>query len=285
MTVPTFVIAGTQKAATTWLYECLVEHPNVSLSRTKELHFFCDENKCPKSSWPKGHDWYFGNFPGTRVGASVIGEASVDYMYYEVSPKRLFDVNPDMKVIFILRDPIDRAYSAYWMRRRARTDYPGFGEFIDAESDLVRRGFYYEQIQRYRQYFPDNQLKVMIYEEIDTPPRAFLEEVFSFLEIEQKFWPASAGQLIGETKLMNPSVSALFYRYGAKILRIRLALAGWRLFKRVSGYKRKVERGGGGSKYPSMNADDRRKLNGLFQKETSRLYEFLGRRIAAWSIE
>ena len=283
VTLPTFVIAGTQKAATTWLYECLVEHPQVSMSRTKELHFFCDADQCPKSTWTRGVDWYRTNFPGTRPDASVVGEASVDYMYYECAPERIHGLNPEMKVIFILRDPIDRAYSAYWMRRRARPSYPPFSEFVNSDSDVVRRGFYFEQIQRYRQYFPDDQLKVLIYEDIDGSAKSFLRDVFEFLEVDAAFSPDSALQLIGETKAMRPTLSTFFYRYGAKVLRLRPALTAWRLFKKLTGCKRKTA--SSGPKYPPMGPSDRERLDFLFRDETDRLYQFLGRRISTWSID
>lgn len=277
-----FVVAGTQKSATTWLYECLNEHPQVCVPRIKELHFFCPEEHCPKSRWPRGMAWYREQFSPTQ-DFRARGELSVDYMYYtDVAPK-LAGLNPGLKVIFILRDPVDRAYSAYWMGRRNAVDYPEFAEFLHPESDFVARGFYHRQIERYREFFPDSQILILVYEDIARDPQAFLARVFSFLGVDAAFAPPAASQIIGETKSMSPRLSKLFYRYAAKVLRFPPALWGWRMFKRITGIKRADRRSDNGPKYAPMTAEERRQLCVLYEEENEKLFALIDRRLTVWS--
>jgi hypothetical protein len=276
---PSFVVAGTQKAATTWLYECLNEHPAVHVSSIKELHYFCDPSSCPKSRQAKGLEWYRDQFEGPPQ-YTTWGELSIDYMFYPEIAQKLYDINPEMKILFILRDPVERAYSAYWMHRRNHLDYPPFSDFVDREYDLVARGFYHDQIQKYREVFPDNQILMLIYEDIAKDPHAFTSRVFNFLGVDGDFNAKSALQLIAETKQLNPYLSRGLYRYAARVLRFPPALWIWRLFKRLTGIKRR--RAGADSKYPKMPNADRDRLAETYHDSNEKLFELLGRRISEW---
>lgn len=105
--LPNFLIVGAARAGTTSLYYYLKQHPDVFMSPKKEIDFF-DVDK----NFEKGLDWYERYFEG-YTGQKAIGEASPLYMYLEKVPKRIAKVIPDVKLIFILRNPVDRAYSHY----------------------------------------------------------------------------------------------------------------------------------------------------------------------------
>lgn len=279
-----FVVAGTQKSATTWLYECLNEHPQVWVPRIKELHFFCPEGVCPKSRRAQGLDWYREQFQ-YEDRYEVRGELSVDYMYFPGIAEELASLNPELKVIFILRDPVDRAYSAYWMGRRNMVDYPPFADFLRPDSDVVARGFYHQQIERYRALFPDRQILILIYEDIARDPQAFIARVFRFLEVDEGIVPSAVTQVIGETKAMSPRFSRLFYRYAAKALKIPFVLWGWRVFKRVTGIKRAKSGEERASKYVPMQASERESLARIYSEENEKLFALIDRRIATWTSE
>jgi hypothetical protein len=278
---PSFVVAGTQKAATTWLYECLNEHGEVHVPAIKELHFFCDIKHCPKSRYGKGMDWYLGQF---EAGAECTarGELSIDYMFYPEIARKLHAINPEMKILFILRDPIDRAYSAYWMHRRNHVDYPPFSDFLRRDSDIMARGLYYDQIQEFRKVFSDEQILTLVYEDIAKDPYAFTAKVFEFLGVEPSFRPKSALQLIAETKQLNPYLRLFVYRYAARILRFPPALWTWRLVKRVTGVKRSPSGAESGPKYPKMPEADKARLAEMFNDENEKLFDLIGRRIPEW---
>ncbi len=281
MPAPSFVVAGTQKAATTWLYECVNEHPAAHVSTIKEVHFFCDPARCDKSRRAQGLEWYLGQFE-SEPQCTTRGEFSIDYMFYPEIAGKLHELNPDMKIIFILRDPMDRAYSAYWMHRRNHLDYPPFSNFIGRDDDLVARGLYYDQIQNFRKFFSDDQMLILIYEDIAKDPYAFTSRVFEFLGIDQDFRPKSAVQLIAETKQLNPYLSKILYRYAARILRFPSALWMWRLVKRLTGVKRRRLGGDAKPKYPQLSDADRQCLAGIYRAENEKLFDLIGRRVVEW---
>tara|TARA_R110002167_G_scaffold30754_1_gene101588 strand:+ start:122 stop:997 length:876 start_codon:yes stop_codon:yes gene_type:complete len=283
--LPSFVVAGTQKAATTWLYECLKEHPQVHVPEIKELHFFCDPRDCGKSRRERGEDWYRAQF-AAPPGCLEAGELSIDYMYYRQIPEQLAAMNPDLKVLFILRDPVERAYSAYWMSRRNHVDYPPFNAFVRSDSEFVSRGLYWRQIERYRRCFPAEQIKVMIYEAIPEDPGAFLAEVFAFLGVDPAVRPPSMHQRIAATRAMNPAASSVYYGAASRVLRLPPVLWGWRRFKRLSGLRQARPRGVGATRpaprYAPMCPEERQLLKGLYREETERLFDMLGRRVEQW---
>ena len=287
MTLPTFVVAGTQKAATTWLYECLNEHPEVFVPTTKELHHFCEAADCRLSTRAQGDAYYLGQFDGAGPQHRAVGELTIDYMYFPYIAADLQRINPAMKVIFILREPVERAYSAYWMVRRGRIEFAPFEDFLNPDNHIVGRGFYYRQIENFRRLFPDSQLKILIYEDIQRNPQAFVAEVFRFLGVDDRFVPPSLRQQIGETRVMSPRMSTLFYRRLSPLLQVPPVLAAWRLFKRVTGYKRAkpsaASSGGIQHHYPPLPADQRRRLENLYRDDTERLFGLIGRRVGDWT--
>ncbi len=282
MASPTFVVAGTQKAATTWLYECFNEHPEIFVPQTKELHFFCDPDDCRKSRYGQGLDWYRSLFPEDG-GYRVAGELSIDYMYYSYVCKRLHEINPDMKIIIALRDPVERAYSAYWMGRRHNPEMPEFAAFLSSDSEYVARGFYHRQIQRYLDLFPAQNIKIMIYEDLLKDPVRYLVEIFDFLEVGNQFRPPSLNQRIAETKALPPTLGRIFYKRLSPLLKRPLILRAWRLTKRLTGLKRqKPAAAGTANKYPAMSEQDRQWLRHAYRQENAKLFEMLGREILEW---
>jgi len=110
--VPIFLIIGTQKAGSTALHSYLSRHPSIRPATTKEIHFFSSD-----SLYSKGLDYYHSKFPLTNDGSLFI-DASPSYLANNVAYKRIYEYNPEIKMIALLRDPVDRAYSAWNMYRR-----------------------------------------------------------------------------------------------------------------------------------------------------------------------
>src|SRR5215212_6336788 len=118
--LPDFVLIGTQKGGISFFYRLLSNHPLVRPAATKELHFF-DRNKV----FDRGEDWYRRCFPeSARVGGqrTVTGESSPSYLFSAQVPARMAEVIPDAKLVALLRNPIDRAYSHYQMQVRRGTE-------------------------------------------------------------------------------------------------------------------------------------------------------------------
>jgi len=201
--LPDFLIIGTEKGGTTFLYWALSQHPYVAPSTQKELHFF-DSPKWLK----KGTGWYQAQFPAPmrKDGKKVItGEASPYYLFHPQAPHRASITVPDTKLIALLRNPVDRAYSAYHHRVRNGEEDLSFEEALEAELErtsgeleklisdgsyrsrpyakytYLLRGIYVEQLKRWHEHFDPEQLLVLRSEDLFTNPVEGVRRVQEFL--------------------------------------------------------------------------------------------------------
>jgi hypothetical protein len=191
-----FVIAGVQKAGTSALEKYLREHPQLCFPDIKELHFFDDERAFATAQ--PDYQSYHAHFH-TRPDHLLLGEATPIYAYWHDAPRRIWQYNPAMKLIVVLRNPIDRAYSHWNMERQRGKESLSFGEAIRREADRCRaalplqhriysyvdRGFYVEQLRRLQRFFPPAQLLVLRQEALRHDPAGSLAEVCRFLEIAE----------------------------------------------------------------------------------------------------
>ena len=140
-----FLIVGTQKGGTTALCKFLSKHPNISIPPKKEVHFF-DNDGLFQSSTPD-YDIYHRNFNQIDEGA-IFGEGTPIYMYWKPATKRIYNYNPNMKLIFILRNPVERAYSSYQMIYNMKKETMSFSDAIRSEKERLKK-FYPKQHQHY----------------------------------------------------------------------------------------------------------------------------------------
>jgi len=179
-TRPAFMIIGAQKAGTSALFSILKQHELIKVPSRKELHYFDVDRKYNHG----GHAGYDIHFPlPYQMGSKDITfEATPDYLYYPEAPQRLAKYRQDLKMIVILREPADRALSAWSMYHhhfgpRDKVDLwdqRDFGEAIAAEMktldkqegdwlirSYVRKGIYHEQLERFFKYFNREQLLIL----------------------------------------------------------------------------------------------------------------------------
>lgn len=191
---PSFIHAGAQKCATTWWYNCMKEHPQIFLGSKNTIRYF--EKPCyDQHDW----GWYLGHFKGAREGQQI-GEARVEYIYNIESPGLIRKHLPDCKLIFQLRDPVDRAVSAcrYNLRRGNIPDEPlvqalrnavhassgGAAGANGVQPRIIRMGFYAEQLERYFGCFPMRQILILLYDDIQRDPLSCIQASQRFLGIE-----------------------------------------------------------------------------------------------------
>jgi hypothetical protein len=162
-----FLIAGVQKGGTTALDTYLRQHPQICMANSKEIHFFDDENIF--SQGKPDYSLYHACF-NKAAGHVVSGEATPIYAYWHDSPRRIWEYNSEMKIILILRNPIERAFSHWNMERHRNAEALSFWDAIQGESLRCRdalplqhrvysytdRGFYTEQVRRIWRYFLQN---------------------------------------------------------------------------------------------------------------------------------
>lgn len=189
-----FIVGGTQKGGTTALDYYLRRHPQIGMADRKELHFFDNERIFSKSKVRYSEYEKKFNFKSQK---KIYGEATPIYFYWEPCCKRIWEYNPEIKLIFILRNPISRAFSHWNMEFDRNYDSETFSNAIVNESERVKeslplqhrvysyidRGLYFEQIKRYKSYFPDKQLLFIKYEEFKTEQEKTLFDIFKFLGV------------------------------------------------------------------------------------------------------
>ena len=172
---PDFLIIGARKSGTTWLYDLLKSHSEISMAQDrKEVHFF-------DRYYERGMDWYQSKFLSTDN--KIIGEATPDYLSDSKAPGRIKEVLPEVKLICMLRNPIDRAYSSYKYLVQEKNYQESFQAAVSEEKEILEGGLYYKQLKNYLDYFAKDNLKIFIFEEVLSAKEEKLQEVCDFLAV------------------------------------------------------------------------------------------------------
>lgn len=184
--LPTFFIVGAQKAGTTTLHAWLNREPQVCLPLVKETHYFCD------NWYYRGIEWYRRQFT-CRPSATIIGEIDPEYMFFPEVPHRIAALMANPRLVFVLRDPLARAYSSYLMAVRRGYERLSFTDALAAEEERLRtdtnrfaftnhsyiaRGLYANQIRRYQEIMPGAPKLYMKFENLFSPytgPKLYME--------------------------------------------------------------------------------------------------------------
>ena len=245
--LPDFLIIGAVRSGTTSLYYDICQHPSVKKAAYDEIGFFDD-------NYHLGEDWYRSLFPTKKkmrevkqnTGNAITGEDTPFYIWNEIACKRIAEVLPNVKLIAILRNPVDRAYSNYFLGVRHSNETKNFDhaimkdiEFLDSKIKMefknsdykksyVAKGFYAKQLKKWFEHFEKKQIFITTTEELDNNPNIVLEQIFKFLE------------------LPNYSI------------------------KEIKRHKK--------SKYPKMNENVRKKLLNYFEPYNEELFELINQR-------
>ena len=197
---PDFVIIGTQRGGTTSLHAYLSAHPQVETPATKELHFITD-------CYERGLDWYLGQFPAELPPDTITGEATPYALFHPLAPRRVREIAPGARLIALLRNPIDRAYSHYLLERSRGDETLEFAAALDAElerldgeearlardpayasaphkhASYVARGDYARQLERWLGVVPREQILVIRSEDLYERSAETFAQVAQFLGI------------------------------------------------------------------------------------------------------
>jgi hypothetical protein len=246
-TMPDFVIIGAQKCGTTFLYHLLGQHPYVALGAKKEVHYFDHHFS------NKGSGWYRSHFPSPMWKGgrrSITGESTPYYLFHPHAAWRMARVVPGARLIVLLRNPVDRAYSHYHQEARRGYELLTFEEAIEAEEARLRgerdrmladghyasfnhqyfsyltRGLYVDQLTEWSRFYDDEQMLVLKSEDLFAQPSDALGSVLDFLGLPG-YEPAD----------LDPCLEG---------------------------------------HYPPMDPATRRRLEDFFEPHNQRLYEYLG---------
>jgi len=205
--LPNFIIAGAAKAGTTSLWYYLEEHPKICMASIKEPCFFstavgCASNpdgKSPRTSgqYSRGITWYESLYQNCN-GAIAVGEASTQYMSEPESPELIKKFIPNAKIIFLLRDPVERIYSHYLHERHRGWDVIKFEEMVKQQHPAFLTYKYVSSYQlhlkKYEEVFPHKQLMVYLNDDMQKKPKSFIQQLYSELGVNPDFTPSNLGR-------------------------------------------------------------------------------------------
>ena len=195
--LPDFLVLGTQKGGTTTLQRLLNQHPGVFLAPGKEVHYF-------SKHWEQSPAWYASHFRDARPGQRR-GDITPFYLFHPQAPQRIHSLLPGAQLIVLLRDPVERALSQYFHSVRLGFEPLSLAEGLAAEPErlateaplhlqehsYVSRSRYLEQLDRYSDLFPDQQLLVLKSEAFFAEPETTWKRIESFLGLSAATCPAS----------------------------------------------------------------------------------------------
>jgi len=188
---PNFLVIGAMKSGTTSIYKLLGNHPEINICLIKEPRFFNLEVD-GQGSWELGLDWYRNLY---YPAAGLTGEVSTsytDFPEHQGVPQRIHSINAEARIVYVLRNPVDRALSHYCHRvimgREERLIHRAMGKGINR---YITQGMYFLQLQQYMQLFPMKQICVLMAENMWKNPDATKKHLARFLEIGD--FPVSSG--------------------------------------------------------------------------------------------
>jgi len=186
------------------MFTCLKEHPEVFVAEPKELHFF-NEN------FQKGRGWYEDHFKASG-GRKAIGEITPNYLESEVAIPRMAELLPNARLIVVLREPLQRAFSAYKLLYDSLYRGKSFVDVCKQPNHIIQSGLYARQMDRVYKHYKKDQVKVFLYDDIQHDAVRMLSELFCFLQVDDKFKPKSVDHIYNSVAF--PKTQSLFKRAG-----------------------------------------------------------------------
>lgn len=288
MIMPNFLILGTPKAGTTSIYNYLNQHPQIYLPSFKEPHFFSYEGE-KKPQWGiKSLEAYSLLFDGV-TRETAIGEASTWYLYSHTAAKQIRDRLPKAKLIAILRNPMERAYSSWAFRVQCGWEsIANFEQAIQAEASrrsnnwewdfhYLQAGFYYKQIKRYYDLFPKEQVRVYLYEDLKANPTGLLQIIYQFLNVDDTFTPDISIKH-NTTSLPRFDFLNLFLTQKSKTKDFFKTLLPYRFRQTLASQLRQENQ----VKISPLTLDLRQQLLSLYREDIFKLEDLLNQDLSKW---
>jgi hypothetical protein len=280
--LPTFLVIGAMKSGTTSLYRYLQAHPDVYMSEQKELNYFTEGQ-----NWENGVAWYEAQFAGAG-NVSAIGEASTNYTKFPQFPgvpERIAELLPDARLIYIMRNPIERVRSAYLHAVIKGNESRPIERAIHESPQYVDTSRYAMQIDRYLEHFPREQLLILTADDLQGRREQTMQQVFRFIGVDDRW--------------QNPNLNREYHQTAEKARRPRPVVTAAR---RLPGYKALIT--ASRRRYPDLwrrsrevmtrtileedvgeiSADARAQLEDMVRDDVRRLRLYLGDDFDGWGI-
>jgi len=287
-----FLIIGAMKSGTTTLHDYLSTHPGVCLASPKEPQYFSRDNV-----FAKGELWYSTLFSAAKIG-QLWGESSTCYSRspkYKDAAKRIYDYSPKAKIIYIMRHPVDRAYSHYGhLVLNDGKQFNSFEDAIEQEEEIISASKYMFQIQQYMNFYSKEQLLLIDFDEFVNSPQKILMQVQIFLGLD-------LAELYNVKKISNDAGSSKIRRNTIKNIRLirHLPLIKFLIDRVLTKEKREdilnfitknilnskiinFQKEKLKSELGAMSIETRSRLLVELHSDTELLFKFWGRTIPAW---
>jgi Sulfotransferase domain len=274
MKTPNFIVVGAHKAGTSSLHAYLNQHPEIYLPPNKGLDLLYRRRF--KELDEAGE--YLAQFEGAEPG-QILGEVSSVYLHrgreFVEKIKHLF---PEVKIIAVLRNPIDRAYSnALWDRSYTQDEIHNLDQLIMTSEQFLIPGLYYTHLKNYFSCFDRDQVKILLYEDFVENPHAFFAELFGFIGVDQNFSPDMSKRLhSGSLQLSGPYRNLLMKGYSISSSVKLLVPKAMRKFLRKTLYEKSR------APKPSMSNKLRLELINYFHDEVTNLKQLTGLDVSHW---
>jgi len=273
---PDFIICGVQKSGTTSLHKYLEQHQSIKFEpKVIEVHFFDNPEQ-----YSQGEEEFTKHFNGRNTN-KLIGQATSSYIY-DFVPERIHKYTPDTKLIFILRNPVERAYSHYWHAKSKKREDLSFEKGLQEENNRIHKdyfhltnysyfstGLYMKMIESFLKYFKKEQLHFVILEELKADLATEIKEITDFLGVDEV-------QQLKKAKVYNQTKVGK-YKFFEKIFNNRITRTSKVLFPLYMFNKNYLS-----NKYPKMRSKTKALLTEKYKQDILELENFLGRKINAW---
>jgi hypothetical protein len=277
--LPNLIVIGAMKAGTTSLHHYLSLHPEIFMSDDKEPSFFTVEK-----NWHRGLPWYESLFATERP---IRGEASPDYTKFPLIggvPERIHSVLPNTKMIYLVREPIERIVSHYIDAYSfGRVHKPLNRELADFESHhFVNCSRYHMQLERYLEYFDADQIYVLTTDELRDDRQATLRGVFDFLGVNSSFYSYEFEQVLyrADEKRRKTKLGYVLVRFAETVRSSRLRrYASPKLMLPVHAFNARTSRP---IPRPKLDESLHRELVDFLRPDADSLRAFTGKSLANW---
>ena len=272
--LPNFIIVGAGKCGTTSLHNYLSQHPQVYICPQKETFFFMGEeqrNKNKKWGAVTSIEEYSKLFAQAPEN-SVVGEISTVYYAHEKSASLIHQYLPQTKIVAILRDPAQRAFSDYQMHFRKGREKRDFNTTIQAKRQYIRQGFYYAELKPFFEIFNRDQIKILLYEDLAKNPLGFIQDLFRYIEVDDQFIPdmSKRGRDSGMAK--NTALNRLLNKQNLFTKALKTVIPNSVINKLIkqNSYK------------PKLSIEDRNQLIQIYREDILKLQDLLELDLSAW---
>ena len=177
MVLPNFIHIGPAKTGSSWLHEVLSRHPNIYMTKAKELYFF-------DRYFERGLAWYETQFHGAGPEHTIVGEACPLYLPSPETPPRISAcLGDNVRLMVTLRDPVERAFSHYLYMLKRGNEPSTFRRALKRRPELICSGMYATHLRRYLRYFDRDTIYIAFFDDLRRDPQAFLDQLLSWLQM------------------------------------------------------------------------------------------------------